>query len=161
MKFHARETVWKTGPSGRRVGLSFLYFLKPDVPVFKVKTLFIFSGSCQLRPQGSLFGSCWRLRLCSRTDSCAYRSNGGFHRTGSHSGSRNRSGQAFCGTESSGSSWALWALEFWTPRCQKWRDERPRRWAESTLDLLALLCSLMLLSPHRRDSSPSGNLKPH
>lgn len=46
-----------------------------------------------------------------------------------------RSGQAFCGTESSGSSWALWALEFWTPRCQKWRDERPRRWAESTLQM--------------------------
>lgn len=53
------------------------------------RVLFIFSGSCQQQPPGFLCGFCQQLQLCSHTDSCVCRSNGEFHRTDSHSGSRN------------------------------------------------------------------------
>lgn len=77
----------------QKVGLKFMvfFFLRGSLPVFKVKlrVLFIFSGFCRQRLQGSPYESCQQLRFCSHTDSCAYQSNGEVRRTDSHSGSQN------------------------------------------------------------------------
>lgn len=64
----------------------------------------IFSGSCQQPQRGSLCGSWQQPQPCNHRDSCACRSTGGCHRTGSHSDSRTLWGPPFCGTWSTCSS---------------------------------------------------------